>query len=174
MDESLKVTIATLSGFIIAFFADPIKTYFQQRTRKRNIRRALYSEIHFNYDALSSFYYKRMDKEITNRDMYQFVEGIKHIARLEAYQYYITHDMDLFYQFREVATINTLYAELRLLLENAQIRVEKKIPFDRTMEHIQGLLRRYIESIKTGKLDKSLLMEIIGREEINSFMEKEY
>jgi hypothetical protein len=110
MDESLKVTIATLSGFVIAFFAEPVKIYFQKRGKQRAIRRALYFELYFNYDHLTSFYDKRKDRATTRTDMFQFVESVKHIARLEAYQFCITQNVDLFYQFKEAVTINSLYS----------------------------------------------------------------
>ena len=45
MDETTKVIIATLSGFIIAFFAEPVKSYFQNRGQLHNLRVALYKEM---------------------------------------------------------------------------------------------------------------------------------
>ena len=44
MDETTKVLIGTISGFLIAFFAEPIKIYFSNNFKKRNIRLALYKE----------------------------------------------------------------------------------------------------------------------------------
>jgi hypothetical protein len=34
MDNTLSVIIGTLSGFIIAFFAEPIKRYFEQKSKR--------------------------------------------------------------------------------------------------------------------------------------------
>jgi hypothetical protein len=41
MDDTLKIIIGTLSGFVIAFFAEPIKIFFQNRARINNIRLAV-------------------------------------------------------------------------------------------------------------------------------------
>ena len=106
--------------------------------------------------------------------MFQFVEGVKHIARLDAYQYCISQNVDLFYQFREATTINSLYANLALLLENAPKRVEKNIPFDHTMEQIKHFLEHFIDAVQTGKLDKRLLIEIIGRKKTDAILQKKY
>jgi hypothetical protein len=35
MDETGKIIIATISGFTVAFFAEPIKLYFQNAHNKR-------------------------------------------------------------------------------------------------------------------------------------------
>lgn len=174
MDESLKVTIATISGFVIAFFAEPVKMYFQQRSKRKTIRRALYFELYYNYDHLTYFFDKRKDRAITRTDMFQFVEGVKHIARLEVYQYCITQNVDLFYQFKEAITINSLYANLNRLLEIAPLRVEKNIPFDQTMTSIRHFLGHFVDSVQTGKLDKRLLTEITGREKVNALLQKKY
>lgn len=52
MDETTKVIIATLSGFIIAFFAEPVKSYFANRAKLNNLRIALYKELLYNYSTL--------------------------------------------------------------------------------------------------------------------------
>jgi hypothetical protein len=51
MDVTTKVIIATLSGFIIAFFAEPAKKNFLERTKLHNLKIALYKELIFNMTA---------------------------------------------------------------------------------------------------------------------------
>jgi hypothetical protein len=55
MDETIKVLIGTVSGFVIAFFAEPVKVFFQNRTGKQILRVALYKEILSNYWFLSTY-----------------------------------------------------------------------------------------------------------------------
>ena len=50
----METFIATISGFIIAFFAEPLKTYFQNRAKLKNLRIALYKEILYNYSSLKT------------------------------------------------------------------------------------------------------------------------
>lgn len=40
MDETTKILIGTISGFVIAFFVEPVKIYFQNQGRKKNLRKA--------------------------------------------------------------------------------------------------------------------------------------
>jgi hypothetical protein len=65
MDDVTKIIIATISGFIVAFFAEPVKLYFQNKQRRDVFRFALYAEIYNNYRLLSTFIkvYKENDPD---------------------------------------------------------------------------------------------------------------
>lgn len=101
MSETIQIIIATLSGFIIAFFAEPVKTYFQNRAKLYNLRIALYKEIIFNYGCLLPL---NEDSFKSDRD-----NIINHTLRTECYRHAIQNELTLFYQLSEAATINILY-----------------------------------------------------------------
>ena len=173
MDESLKVAIATISGFLIAFFAEPVKIYFQQWARKKGVQRALYHELYFNYDSLRRFVDNQRG-EFTKKDLHKFVFNAKYATHLDAYQYYTSHDIDLFYQLVEATDFNWLYALLNRLLDNLGARFESKDDPIIVFNEIKNYLRSYKDAIDTGRLDKKLLVSIVGKETIKSIQEKEY
>ena len=173
MDETLKVTIATISGFLIAFFAEPIKIYFQQRARKQAIRRALCHELYFNYESFRKFTDKQ-DGEFTKNELQKFVFNAKYATHVEAHKYYLTHDLDLYYQLGEVATINWLYALLNRLLDNLTSRYESKEIPTIVLNEIKNYIGAYRDAIDTGKLNKQLLINIIGNDNYKFIQEKEY
>lgn len=69
MDETLKIIIGTLSGFIIAFFAEPIKIYFQNKAKINYIRLAVYKEISHNYVVIynNSQMYENEERTLTKQ-----------------------------------------------------------------------------------------------------------
>lgn len=173
MDESLKVAIATISGFLIAFFAEPVKIYFQQKARKESIRRALYHELYFNYETFRKFADKQ-EGEFTKKELHKFVFNAKYSTHLEAYQYYLSHDLDLYYQLAEAMTLNWLYAIVNRLLDNVRARFESKDDPVIVLNEIKTYLGAYKDAIDTGKLNKQLLIKIIGKDKYKFIQEKEY
>ncbi|MGZ6317313.1 MAG: hypothetical protein ACXWNQ_08645, partial [Anaerolineales bacterium] len=52
MNDAWATLIAAFGGFIFAFFLEPIKTAWQNKIRRDNLRLALYKELMFNYESL--------------------------------------------------------------------------------------------------------------------------
>ena len=50
--EFWQLLVGTISGFIIAFLAEPVKTFFENRNKKNRLRKSLYREICYLYEAL--------------------------------------------------------------------------------------------------------------------------
>jgi len=116
MDETTKVVIGTISAFLIAFFAEPIKTFFQNRSRRNHLQVALYSEIYNNYNVLGGFLKIYGEIDIEQSKAY-FKGSIKHSIRSECYKYYVSSQSDLFYQLKEASQLNIIYATLFSLLD---------------------------------------------------------
>lgn len=111
MDETTKVIIATLSGFIIAFFAEPVKNYFANKSQLRNLRIALYTELISNYFALVHF---TMDG--TSNDSYMLYQVSKYELRIERYKHALQDELFLFYQLKEANLLNVAYGRINQLM----------------------------------------------------------
>ncbi len=173
MDESLKITIATISGFVIAFFAEPVKIYFQRRDRREGIRKALYQELYFNYESLRRFVDGR-GETITRDEFHRFVFNLKWLSHTEAYQHYMTHDIDLFYQLKESMVINWLYGQLISLIETARARFDAKDDPNITLNIVKNYLQAYKENAGNGKFDRRFLVKCIGIEKLKLVLEKDF
>jgi hypothetical protein len=102
MDETTKVIIATLSGFIIAFFAEPVKNYFANKAKLHNLRVALYKELSINYSILDT---------LAPDDYSTFEWGGNYPAyalRAECYKHALENEISTFYQMKEANLINIL------------------------------------------------------------------
>jgi hypothetical protein len=101
MDETTKVLIGTFSGFIIAFLAEPVKGFIQNRVKLHNLRVALYKEMLINYAGLIVLL-----RSTTNVD--ERIPLLKHTLRTECYKESLANEISLFYQLEEAIDINSL------------------------------------------------------------------
>lgn len=109
MDETTKVIIATLSGFIIAFFTEPVKSYFANKAKLHNLRLALYKELLSNYATVDTAI--RHDVALT---MFFYQPSL----RTECYKHALGNEISLFYQLDEATSLNTLQGDIvRRLLD---------------------------------------------------------
>lgn len=106
MNETMTVLIGTISGFIIAFLAEPVKTYFQNRAKLRNLRIALYKELLNNYYALTHFTVESLS------DFFPPEYMARHELRTECYKQTLQNDISLFYQLVEANATNVLYSQI--------------------------------------------------------------
>lgn len=120
--EYLKTLISVFAGFITAFLAEPVKTYFTDKAKKRNLRRSLYGELLGIYNSLFTFLVSTEERGIhipfskvidTNFDCYKFAKS----------------DPALFYQLKEASIISQTYNNIALLKQEAEsgIEIEKSI-----------------------------------------------
>jgi hypothetical protein len=152
MDETIKVIIATLSGFIIAFFAEPVKTYFQNRLKLQNLRLALYKEMLDNYMTLNS-YTSNQIAITTQRD---FIA--RHMIRTECYRHALQHEVALFYQLDEAIRINRL--QHSLIRINDMARDEKGLPMKDYLDLAEIFQELFARSMTNGELDRSILKSL--------------
>src|SRR3989304_907108 len=108
MDETTKVLIGTLSGFLIAFFAEPVKIYFQNKTKLKNLKLALYKELLDNYWTLRDM------KGVNEKELVKFMHEFG--IRMECYKNAIQNEVSLFYQLKESHSFNVLYSRWLALM----------------------------------------------------------
>lgn len=146
--EYLKTLISVFAGFITAFLAEPVKVYFTNKAKNRNLRRALYGELLGIYNSLLTFLVSAEERGInvpfskvvnTNFDCYKFAKS----------------DPALFYQLKEASVISQAYNNIELLKQEAEsgIEIEKSIS-------IAKLIVFQIESLlQNKKLNQRIVME---------------
>jgi hypothetical protein len=112
-----QLIIGTISGFLIAFFAEPVKIHFTSKANIRATRLALYREIISNYQLL------RSTRDSTNAIQGQ--EGninvgtslIKYSMRRECYDHLLKEDPSALYQLEDALVINRLYAQIMAIAD---------------------------------------------------------
>jgi len=103
MSESVLIAlVSALSGFIVAFLAEPVKTYFQNRAKLMNLRIALYKELAINYIVLD---------KLAPDDASQFKWGgnnPSYALRTECYKHALESEYSTFYQMKDANLINLM------------------------------------------------------------------
>ncbi len=173
MDETTKVIIATLSGFIIAFFAEPVKNYFTVRAKLHNLRIALYKEMIHNYITINTLNAHRNDEqpEIT---LY-LTRGF----RIECFKNALQNELSLFYQLNETSAIIVVQGIAEGII-NFSNDVKSLIsePFSNRelFLGIQTLSKEFQDtfafSFYTGMFDLKILKRLSGKEAYQQVLEK--
>src|SRR5215216_6605487 len=94
---------ATISGFVIAFFAEPVKIYFQNRAKLNDLRVALYKKLLANYVSL---YFLIQDKSPLSGS--KKANYYRMPLRRECYEHALENEISLFYRLNESSHINVL------------------------------------------------------------------
>ncbi len=172
MDETTKVIIATISGFIIAFFAEPVKSYFQNKTKLRNLKVALYKELIYDYFALINFSVE------TDADF--LIPGYiaPYNLRTECYKQTLENELPLFYQLKEASLMNALYSEIGLILNVSNDmnslfgkKVSKQIPaiytkFSNIFKYM------FVTSFYCRSFDVKILKSVVTPKQYQEIMDK--
>jgi polyhydroxyalkanoate synthesis regulator phasin len=111
--EFWQLLIGTLSGFLVAFLAEPVKTYFANRSKKAVLKVALYSEMALLYNRLTQLS-DSLDKGELSADNLQW--AVTEMGRFDCYNYARSKAFLLFYQLKEAPAIDAFYGSSRLLL----------------------------------------------------------
>lgn len=163
MDETFKIIISTLSGFTIAFLAEPVKTFFQNKYKLSNLRNALYKELMQNRSILELV----AKKEIGTEDF-------KNIAQFllinNCYKYVINQEITFFYQLKEARLFNSAYKTLDKLIDFDVENIESRWDF------VIELAKAYLGIIQDGldykTLDIKLLEDVTLKEEFLNLVKK--
>ncbi len=167
MDDTVKVLIATFSGFIVAFLAEPVKIYFQNKSRKENIQSAIYGEMFHNYVILKSF----IADTNTGDDIEKFMKFFKYSVRTECYKFALSQETALFYQLTESTPINGMYAFLLGVLDFSAEEKNKK-QFDPEQLASQ-YLEAFSSAVEIGIIKKKILRKAIGKKTFQIFFESQ-
>jgi len=173
MDESARIIIATVSGFLIALLAEPIKLFFQDHVKRQNIRRAIYSEIISNYLAFDTLFGKNLESKIdwiedSGKFSDEFAHGIRHLIKIDCFTYAVTQEATAYYQMKEATSFNYIYSTLKAVLEWAEMnKTTQKSSRLRPQGFIEEFVRSIKENIRQGSFDRRLVKSIVGKRDLD-------
>lgn len=173
VDEFAKIIIATVSGFLIALLAEPVKLYFQNYVKRQHIRLALYSEIITNYFAFDALFGKDIETkkdwvEDSRKFSDEYTHGIRHLIKIDCYLYAVSQEAAIFYQMREATKFNYLYSALKALLEWAEMdKATQKSSRLRPQGFIIEFVRVMKENIRQGYFDKKMIRKVVGKSDLD-------
>jgi hypothetical protein len=173
MDETIKIIIATLSGFVIAFFAEPVKIYFQNSAKLEDLRIALYKEMEMNFFILDKVSKVEYSLSKWRSEFSEFS------LRIECYKHAVENEVSLFYQLNEANTINILQGNFISQIIEAYREI-KSLPGDETnlrKELTKTLIRNTILfrnifglSVNNGGLSKKILADTMAKATLEKVM----
>jgi hypothetical protein len=164
MNESLNVIIGTLSGFIIAFFAEPIKRYFENKSKLQHLRIALYKEMIQNYLMLESTL-----NDFRNNEKSNIMVG-QPLMIDDCYRYVVSQETALYYQLTEARLINSFYKLLNMLIKIPE--GEKAFRTVSAKDIIDAMVGLIHSGLEMGTLDKKLAQSVTSKRELENILER--
>jgi hypothetical protein len=158
----MEIIIGTLSGFVIAFFAEPIKQFIINNMKKNNLHKAIHYEIFHNWSVIEAATNKD-DQNLLKDDTILLATKLylKSGIRNECYLHLINQETALFYQMKEAGNINHLYSYINTIYEWSRISDEESKKFN-PKPTIEGFVSDVQELLDTGEIDKKLMGKVIG------------
>ena len=104
--------ISVATGFLLAFIADPIKSFLERRLKRERLRSALYAEIISIHSDLKLYVQLKQEEKTQDIDsLLSFPCGVYQLAR---------QDLLLFYELKESALMSSLYRNVNIFSKKAQ------------------------------------------------------
>jgi hypothetical protein len=153
--ELLLGALSAILGFIAAFAAEPIKVYFENRSKKDQLRKALYGECASNYVRIKAALESFEKGSVSGKAVGAWV---KWGTGLECYKYAKSEPV-LYYQLKEAPTFNSLYIAWEFL--NREQSLEAKNP-EAQLVYCKNAVDATEFLIETGGLDKKLFSKMAG------------
>jgi hypothetical protein len=167
MDDVIKTIIATISGFVVAFFADPIKLCFQNEHQKRIFQLALYGEIAHNYRLLSALL--KVYREDNPNQVKGFFEGSgKDSMRTDCYSRLSSQSPEIYYQLKESTIINTLYA---YLLTATDPEIYSKNDFAKFHLSVESFVLLVEEHVARNELNQRIMKKVSRKGDVKYIIE---
>lgn len=164
MDETTKILIGTISGFIIAFFAEPVKRYFENKSKLQHLRTALYKEMIQNFLMLES----ALD-DFRNNEKSNIMAG-QPLMLNDCYRYVVSQETALYYQLTEARLINMFYKLLDMFMKIPE--GGKAFRTVSAKDIVEGLVGIVHGGLDMGTLDKKLAKKVISKQEIESILKE--
>lgn len=144
-----QFVIGIISGFLTAFLAEPIKTYFVNRSKRSKLKTALYREMVSVYDGLKflveAIVYKGIDIPIDDVIFSEF----------SCYEHAKSEPLT-FYQLKEAPLINQFYKNISILRN----KINNGITSEQSIE-LTSIIVYQTEKILTSEyFDKRLLARV--------------
>lgn len=191
MDETMKIIFGTLSGFIIAFLAEPIKIYFQNINKLNQSRKALYKELYFNFQLCRNIARKRgLKTPPTRGNLKAYIDMCVEDVKSQYYEQVIHSNLDTFYQFEESTALHNLHGGLKFLERRAKTKwindlaaaksvaneTSKTSGIEFAINELSKVAEEWYEDYMSyyhlGKLDKRMLKKIANNEDYKEIMSK--
>lgn len=156
MNENWEIVIGTISGtisgFLIATFADIVKGWLQRRIEHNRLRDMLYQEVLNNHKIVQSLFPK-----LSHSDL---ISIIRFRLSIEGYEFVKANHIALFYELREASCFNQLYSICKQLQSVSERTPKVKI------EKLTGsLFSAFVHFIETGALDQNRFDKLDKRTE---------
>jgi hypothetical protein len=187
MNETTITTLVTVLGmlaaFITAFLAEPVKIYFQNLTKLRDLKVGLYKEMWEIYLVFTQIREMPenptpdMDSELqTAGDVYATSLLLKNGLRNEYFQHALKDELSLFYRLPEASMINAMHRILvaipDMLERDHEDREEVKISMELFLIVCNGYQDGFSVACYQERLDQKLLKTILGKDEFRKLFEK--
>ncbi|PZO45793.1 MAG: hypothetical protein DCF17_00125 [Shackletoniella antarctica] len=151
--DIIEPVLATLLGFLAAFFAEPVKTTFLHKRKVQNLRKALYKEISSLVDSIQ-IYMDASTNEAINMKNFSISSFL--MSDFEAYQFAMSEPL-LFYELPESQYINRIYKHIQLFKSIEENCANSKAKKELSEKYIELIIMAFEE----GKFDRRLLKKII-------------
>ena len=158
MSETLKIIIGTLSGFLIAFFAEPVKIYFQNANKKKSLRLALYNELINNFTNLH-FLLDGLDRRNEDRVAEAYSKLSMLMLKVDIYEFVFSQEPYLFYQLKEANLFTSTYA----IASTIKRWIESGKTEERVLEEAVKYLLLTKSGIDEGDLDRRIIDRISSK-----------
>src|SRR5437867_4254418 len=98
------------AGFIAGIFAEPVKIYFTNKSKKKLLRKSLYAELLVNYRGLCAI---SGATYLLNHPQYKELFDILFLT--SCYKHAKENASDIFYQIEEAPEIENIYINIQTL-----------------------------------------------------------
>jgi hypothetical protein len=137
----------TISGFIIATFADIFKGWIQRKIEHNQLRNMLYQEVLNNHRIVQSLN--------SNLSLTELKSTITYRLSIEGYEYIKTNRVSLFYELREASCLNELYSVCKQLKS-----ISNRTSKESTRKLMNELFMLFVHFVETGALEENRLHKL--------------
>lgn len=163
---------AFMTAFITSFFAEPVKNYFQHKTKLHHLRMALYKELVSNYLLLEVFDGK--DTDANTLSIYAEIA-----IRNESYKHALEKNLTEFYELREAMAINSLYGTLNMLCKLHSVNlptIGQTLPAQEIPKFFNAMRTVFLETMAARvyeeRLNNRILRKLLNPSAYNELVNK--
>ncbi|MDD2466036.1 MAG: hypothetical protein PHI97_18720 [Desulfobulbus sp.] len=148
--KAWELVIGTIAGFVTAFLAEPVKTYFVQRANKKILREALYREMAHLYSGWKGLMTLIEEGQINPN---QLIHNIPIVSRADCYTYAKTMPV-VYYALPEAAAIDVLYSNFNLVGDSSLGGAEERLKYARMA------LKVFEDNLRNKAVDPKLMLTV--------------
>lgn len=155
MEATAVAILGVIAGFIAAFFAEPVKTHFENSAKRKNLKTALYKELIDNYEFLVGYGTEISESGLKAKDPIEFYRLVRdsspYMFRMDVYEHALSDSWSIFYQLQEASTFKMTYYYLKAAidfadeLDKGQTTSSSRV----SIESVQDAGKRFMEAVET-------------------------